>query len=131
MRTTVSAVSLRSTPLAIAALAVVLSACRTVAPAAETLQQIEERRFAAMVAQDLAALEPMLAEELNYTHSTGVTENKTQFLEQIRSGQMRYEALQIEQLDVRTYGNLALLTGRIAARVRLADQPLALVLRYT
>jgi ketosteroid isomerase-like protein len=97
----------------------------------ETVEQVEHRRFAAMVAQDIAALEPMLAEELSYTHSTGQAENKAQFLETIRSGRLRYLAFDVKQLDVRRYGDLALLTGRLTAQARAGDQALELDVRFT
>ena len=124
--------SLAALTLAAVGLGAAVSGCRAIPPGSETLQQVEERRFAAMVAQNMPALEPMLAEELNYTHSSGSVETKPQFLETIRTGRLRYEALEIKHLDVRQYGNVALLTGRAAARVQLGGgQPQVLDLRFT
>ncbi len=97
----------------------------------ETLAQVEQRRFAAMVAQDVAVLAPILADELSYTHSTGETETKAQFLETIRSGRLRYEAFDVREVDVRFYGDVALLRGRLALRARAGDRPVQLDLRYT
>lgn len=97
----------------------------------ETAEQVERRRFAAMIAQDVAALEPMLAEELNYCHSNGEVETKPQFLETIRSGRLRYEALDVKGLDVRLYDDIAVLTGRAMARVQTAGQTRELDLRFT
>ncbi len=110
-----------------------LAACRLTVnlDVQETLEQVEQRRFAAMVAQNIAALEPLLADELSYTHSTGETENKAQLLETIRSGRLRYEAIDVREVDVHRYGDVALLRGRLALRARAGDRALQLDLRYT
>lgn len=97
----------------------------------ETVEQVERRRFAAMVAQDIAALEPLLAEELTYGHSNGEFENKSQFLETIRGGRLRYEAIGVQGLTVRHYGNVAVITGQLLISARVGTQPVMLNLRYT
>lgn len=97
----------------------------------DTVELVERRRFSAMIAQDLEALEPMLAEELNYGHSNGEVETKPQFLETIRTGRIRYEALDVKKLDVRLYDDIALVTGSVACKAQVGGQPLAIDLRYT
>ena len=97
----------------------------------DTVELVERRRFDAMIAQDMAKLEPMLAEELYYGHSTGLVENKPQFLESIRSGQFRYRSIEVKHLDVRLYDEVALVTGLIHVRVEMKGQPLETDLRYS
>jgi ketosteroid isomerase-like protein len=97
----------------------------------EGVEQVERRRFAAMVAQDIAALEPLLASDLTYAHSNGEFENKAEFLETIRSGRLRYEAIDVAELSVREYGNVAIVTGLIVVQARAGDQPVKLNVRYT
>ena len=65
----------------------------------EEVEQVERRRFAAMVAQDIAALEPLLADDLTYGHSNGEFQNKAEFLETIRGGRLRYEAIGVQGLS--------------------------------
>lgn len=116
---------------AVLTLVALTTACGTTQASHETVEQVEQRRFAAMVAQDIAALEPLLAEELSYTHSTGEAESKPQFLETIRTGRLRYLAFDLKRVDVRRYGDLALLTGQLTARARRGEQELDLNLRFT
>lgn len=97
----------------------------------DAVELMERRRFAAMIAQDLEALEPMLAEELNYGHSNGEVETKAQFLDTIRTGRIRYEALDVKKLDVRLYDDIALVAGHLACKAQVSGQPLAIDLRYT
>ncbi len=101
------------------------------ASSSETVEQVERRRFAAMVAQDVSALEPLLAEELNYCHSNGEVEDKPRFLETIRSGRLRYEAIDAQELDVRVYQNVAIVTGLIRVKAQAGNQPVRLNVRYT
>lgn len=96
----------------------------------DSIEQVERRRFAAMVAQDVATLEPMLAEELRYVHSNGQLENKPQFIETIRSGRLRYLAITVQELDVRTYGDVAVLDGLLTADAQAGNQPVKLTLRF-
>ena len=98
---------------------------------AESVEQVERRRFAAMVAQDIAALEPLLADDLTYGHSNGEFQNKSQFLETIRAGRLRYEAIGVQGLNVRHYGNVAIVTGQILISGRAGNEPVTLNLRFT
>lgn len=97
----------------------------------EQVQQVERQRFAALTAQDLAALDPLLADELLYCHSNGQVENKQQFLETIRLGRIRYESIDVHEFQARLYGTVAIGTGYITVRGQLGGQPMTLELRYT
>ena len=91
-----------------------LCACSSLqANPAESVEQVERRRFAAMVAQDIAALEPMLAKELTYGHSNGEFQDKAQFLDTIRNGRLRYEAI----------GNPELLGGDPKLAITISADP--------
>jgi uncharacterized protein (DUF885 family)/ketosteroid isomerase-like protein len=106
-------------------------AARPGGSATETVEEVERRRFAAMVAQDVAALEPMLAPELRYVHSNAEVEGKAQFLETIGSGRLRYLSIDVRELDVRRHGDAAIITGLISARGASSSGPVDLELRYT
>jgi ketosteroid isomerase-like protein len=54
------------------------------------IAQLEDRRFAAMTAGDLIALDALLADDLHYVHANGMVEDKIEFLRKIRSGERRY-----------------------------------------
>src|SRR6266702_5721019 len=47
---------------------------------------LEDKRFGAMIARDLKALEAMLHGDLLYTHSSGVTDTKATWLQAMQSG---------------------------------------------
>ena len=97
----------------------------------EQVQQVEKQRFAAMTAPDLPALGQMLADELYYCHSNGDVQNKQQFLDAIRSRQLRYSAIELRQFQARMYGDVALGNGLATVHASMGGGPLmTLEIRY-
>jgi ketosteroid isomerase-like protein len=76
------------------------------------LLMADNKRYEAMIARDVNALERLLADELLYTHSTGNTDTKQQYLETIRSGYVEYRSSQVDDLVFRQHGDVGMLMGR-------------------
>src|SRR5438093_3891124 len=89
---------------------------------AEDVRASRARRFQAMVSNDVEAMASYLADDLTYTHTGGDTETKTQFLETLRTGRLRYEDIEPTDVAVRVYEDVAVVTGRSKMRVRSARQ---------
>jgi hypothetical protein len=68
----------------------------------------EERRCAAIAAQDWEALGAIVADEFFYTHSVGKTEDKSAWIAGLKK---RRRAVEHDRLTVRGYGDVALLSG--------------------
>ena len=75
----------------------------------EGVKNAEKSWATATVAGDEASLRQILADDLTYTHSTGDTDNKTQFISNLKSGVRKYVKVNHESMDVRMYGNTAVL----------------------
>lgn len=73
--------------------------------AIQEIEQLERRRFDAQIAKDLPTLATIFADDLIYTHSNGHQDNKASYLESIRTGQSRYDQVDIEALTVRPYND--------------------------
>lgn len=100
------------------------------APSAEqAVRQAEDRRVKATTANDFAALDAVLADDLTYGHSNGIVDTKASYIESLRSGKTKYESIERGPSVVRVYGNTALVTG--AATVGLRGLATPLSLRYT
>ena len=97
--------------------------------AAEILA-LEDKRYAAMTGNDLAALEAMFHDEMIYTHSSAVVDTKASYLEALRSGKTRYKAAKRFEEKVRFAGDTALVTGRAEFEVELNGAPKSLRLRF-
>ena len=96
----------------------------------QEILQLEKARIEALVRNDRAALERILADDLTYTHSSGETETKAEFLARLASGNLKYLSMEHEDVRARTYGNVAVLTGRSKVRVLLAGQERNFQIRF-
>ena len=68
----------------------------------------EERRCAAIAAEDWDALDEIVADDFVYTHSVGTSEDKQSWIAGIKT---RRRAVEHEGLLVRSFGDVALLSG--------------------
>jgi ketosteroid isomerase-like protein len=91
---------------------------------------LEDKRCAAMTAADADALAAMLHEDLLYTHSSAVVDDKASCLEAIRSGRTRYHSIRCAEQRVRLCGDTALVTGRAEIEVDVNGVHKSLRLRY-
>src|SRR4051794_28469485 len=57
--------------------------------------------------RDTATLEKLFAPGLIYAHATGAVQNKTEYIERLKSGKQRYDNVQIESSRVVPYGDAA------------------------
>ena len=93
--------------------------------------EVEARRIRAMLQHDTAALEPILADELVYVHTTGDVDTKASFLESIASGRRQYLSVDRDDVLVRVSGKTAVVTGRAAMRIKVGGKDLAFSIRFT
>lgn len=105
--------------------------CVTGGPRVQDLERLERARFEAMTRQDIAALEPMLADDLVYCHSDGICEGKREFLETLRTGRIRYVALAVLELRPRVYGDVVLFNGVVAIEGELGGQTRSFNVAFT
>jgi ketosteroid isomerase-like protein len=75
------------------------------------IQAAEDARYRAMTSNDLAALAGLLGEDLIYTHSSAVVDDKASYLESLRSGKVKYLAARRDGVRIRGYGDTAVVHG--------------------
>jgi hypothetical protein len=71
----------------------------------------------AVIRQDKAALEKLLADDLTYTHASGKTQDKADYVASIVTGPGRYESFQESDTTIRVYGKAAVLTGYVDVKL--------------
>ncbi len=91
---------------------------------------LEDRRIAAMTARDFGALDPLVHEQLLYTHSTGVTDTKASWMESMRSGRVKYRSAACSERKVRVFGDVALINGKANFQAEVNGQPRTLKLFF-
>lgn len=95
------------------------------------VKEVERQRVQSLLRNDLTSLERFLADDLTYTHSSGLVDNKEQFLASLRAGAVRYEMMEHEEVQARAYGETIVLTGRSKVKVKVRGEALNLALRFT
>jgi len=85
-------------PMAVAlVVAAALPAMDALAAPVDNVKAAELKRFETMVNGDLDALTKVLADDLTYTHSSGVFESKSEFLSSLRNGSLKF--IKVEPSD--------------------------------
>ena len=95
--------------------------------------QAEKDRFAAMVKVDEAALNRLLSDDLTYTHSSALFQNKSQFIADLKAGAIKYVSVTPSEQDwkVRILGNVAIVNGLADVHVNDHGKDLTFKIRYT
>jgi hypothetical protein len=90
----------------------------------------EAARYAAQITNDFAAMERMFGEDLVYIHSSTTVDTKASFIESMRSGAVKYRRMTRGEVQVRTFGCLAIITGSGKFEVNARGQELILELLF-
>ena len=91
---------------------------------------LEDKRFAAMMAEDFKTLEALVHDDLVYTHSHGGGDSKASWLEAMRSRKSRYRKITAGERKASLFGDVALVSGRVDFEVESAGQMRTLRLVY-
>jgi ketosteroid isomerase-like protein len=81
------------------------------------VEALEKARFKAQIAMDLPTLRPMLADDLYYCHSSGVCQNKAEFIGFVTSGTNKYVAMDVISMKPRLVGSAVVVNGKLDIRV--------------
>ena len=84
--------------------------------------ELENQRIAAMISGDEATLDAVLADDLIYTHSTARVETKAEFIGNVASGRTRYVSFERDDVNIRDYGDTAVVTGHAKLHVSTGDR---------
>jgi ketosteroid isomerase-like protein len=88
--------------------------------AADTADMVREAANGwtqAAVKQDSAALHKYLAEDLQYAHAGGQTQNRDQYITAVMTGPSHYESFTFSDVKVKVYGKVAVLTGFVDVKM--------------
>jgi ketosteroid isomerase-like protein len=80
--------------------------------AAEEIKQIERERNQALLKHDTATLDRMTSDDYTFINQRGELRTKSEILAGFKSGNFNYEDREITDLEVRVYGDAAVVTGR-------------------
>ncbi len=78
----------------------------------EKIRSLEEERNKAIVDGDAAALDRMTSDDYTFITLRGELRTKAEIVRDFRSGAIKYQSRDISDLNIRVYGNSAVVTGR-------------------
>lgn len=78
----------------------------------EKIRALEEERNQAILHGDVAALNRMTSDDYTFITLRGELRTKPQILKDFGSGAIKYQSRKISDLNIRVYGNSAVVTGR-------------------
>ena len=81
----------------------------------------QSSRISAMIGADIGKLNDLLTYDLTYAHTTGWTETKAGYIETIKSGKINYVSFVPKDVEVRIYGEIAVLTGKVDVNLGRTD----------
>jgi ketosteroid isomerase-like protein len=99
--------------------------------AVQEVVELEQRRWDAVLAKDVATLAELFAEEMSYTHSNAVVDDKASYLKAIEERIFDYQSVERFDEDARRVGDTVMLTGRARIDVAAAGRVVNLNARYT
>jgi ketosteroid isomerase-like protein len=97
----------------------------------QTIRQLEDRRFRAMVEADAAALEELLADSMVYTHSSATTDGKASYIAGVRSKKWQYRKIERPVEDIQVHGDCVIVTGQVRIDILIDGKPKIMNSRYT
>jgi ketosteroid isomerase-like protein len=95
------------------------------------IKKLEDRRFQAMIDGDFDTLDKLLGDGLVYTHSTGLSDTRAEYIAKCRKGIFKYRKIERPIETIQVYGNAAVVTGHAKMEVMADGEPKLLNSRYT
>lgn len=92
---------------------------------------LSKKKFQWMIAMNFDSLESVLDDRMVFIHSNGWPETKTEFINDIKSGKLRYKSIDVVEASARMYQGSAVIIGRGKFKVTLDGKYLDLELKYT
>jgi ketosteroid isomerase-like protein len=100
-----------------AALLFVIAFAALAADPADLVREAANGWTQAAVKQDAAGLQRYLADDLQYAHAGGQTQNKEQYVGAVSKGPAHYESFTFSDLKIKLYGKAAVLTGFVDVKM--------------
>jgi ketosteroid isomerase-like protein len=97
----------------------------------QVVLDLDEQRWEAIIAGDADTLRELFADELVYTHSNGMVDNKQSYLAAIESGAFRYHRVARAEVELHRTAVTTIVTGWARIDTELNGSPLVVRSRYS
>jgi hypothetical protein len=97
----------------------------------DDVRDAHARWWSALLDEDVAVLDTLLADDLTFHGPSGGTTTKAAYLDRLRSGRLAYDSVAAPEPLVRVHGVTAIVTGRADILFQSEGQPRTEGLYYT
>ncbi len=97
----------------------------------EQIMSLDRAWAKAVVEKDYTALERITSPNLIYSHSDGMIDTREDFLNRLRKNTSDYQAIDFARMEVKVFGDTAILTARARFHVLAGGRQLNNDLAYT
>lgn len=92
---------------------------------------LEQKFNQALLRADWKAIEQIEAEDLVFTNADGSVDGRPDEVASIRSGDLKFESINMSELRFRDLGSVAVITGKLVERVHYKGANLSGTYRFT
>lgn len=93
------------------------------AAAEDEILKAEKSWAAAVVSRDYTALDRVMHDQLIYAHSTGAIETKSEYIDRLKSGAQRYDAIEHHTTTVKMHGDAAVAHSKVVMKGESGGRP--------
>lgn len=92
---------------------------------------LHKKKFDWLISKQYDSLAALFSENVEYIHSNGWIENKTEIIADLKSGKLNYKRVEVSEAKVRLTKNVAILTGKGVFFVTMDNKDLEIKLLYS
>lgn len=82
----------------------------------QAVKKLDTERVQALLRSDTTTLERIISDDYTNTNNSGQVLTKAQLMAEVKSGDLKYETIDIDDVQVRVYGDTAVFTGRATVK---------------
>jgi hypothetical protein len=90
--------------------------------AEDAVAAVEQRRSDALIASDIDALDEIIDAQCTHIESNGTSRTKAEFLEDVAKREFSFDLFEIEENQIRIFGETAVVAGTYRNIVRVRGQ---------
>jgi ketosteroid isomerase-like protein len=95
------------------------------------LIQLENRFNDALVRADLKTINEIEADDLIFTDATGTVTSKADEMQSLKSGDVKFESIQMTDTRTQDFGDIAVVTGRLVEKAQYKNSDISGTYRFT
>ena len=98
--------------------------------AVDQVKKMDQQWAEATLRRDSAALNRILADDLKYVHGNASIQNKKEFIDSLKSGDLAYHTIDFEDVDVRVVGDSAIAMSKLRLFITMGGQDQKFEVRF-